>query len=115
MFTGLDITLSVVVSATIAVLIGLAIGVCATYLLTRGRTQDSGKEEQIDVGEEEPQISPPLVPPLRVVTPAAVQVESRAKQQLSHQLSTPMYEEVTSQTWESEMEANYAYVRPVEF
>ena len=99
-------------SSTIAVLIGLAIGVCATYLLLHGRTQDSGKEEQIDVvEEEEPQTFPPPVPPLRV---AAVRAVSPA-QQLSSRPSTPSYEEVTSQTWDSEMEANYAYVRPVEF
>ncbi len=95
MFTGLDVTLSVVVSSAITILIGLAIGVCGTYLLMRKRiVSPDNKEVPVTLVTIESPLheTPPTLPPPRQ--------------------GSPLYEEVYT---ESELEVNYAYMRASEF
>ncbi len=98
MFTGLDVTLSVVVSSAIAILIGLAIGVCGTYLLVRKKMVSPDNKEvpvtpvTLVTIESPSHETPPTLPPPRQ--------------------GSPLYEEVYTET---EMEVNYAYMRASEF
>ncbi len=93
MFTGFDVTLSVLVSSAIAILI--AIGVCATYLLMRKRmSSPNNKEVPVTLVTIESPLheTPPTLPPPRQ--------------------RSPLYEEVYTET---ELEVNYAYMRASEF
>ncbi len=88
-FTGLDVTLSVVVLALLSILIGIVVGACGTYLFMRKKTpvEKTAPPSPIRISSHGQQTPPSLPPPRQ-----------------GHTFYPPVSTDV-------ELEDNYAYMR----